>query len=189
MQKQKQGTRWARRVSRGLLATAAMVVGLGAASAQALPIEASVGTGLDEATVVLEFKDGAEFVFLVAFTDDGTVTGLDLLDILETELPSFMTDIQTFFGPFVNGLEYDGHANAGFGGGEDYWHYWTKDTELDPWAFSSIGVGDRLVSNGAWDGWVYGSAAPPVPEPGTAVLVGLGLAGLAGYRRSSSPVA
>ena len=74
--------------------------------------------------------------------------------------------------------------SSGFGGGELFWHYWTKDSALDPWTFSQIGAVDRIVSDGAWEGWRYGPGAP-IPEPGTALLVALGLAGLTRLRRAA----
>ena len=181
MKMQKQGRRNIRSWIASLAFSAALMC---AAPALALPIEASVGTGPDLATVVLEFRDGADFVFEVAFDAALTASGLGTMQVLESELASFSLTVLDFgFGLFIDAISYDGHSNGGFGGGELYWHYWTKDTELDPWTFSQIGAVDRLVGDGAWDGWVYGSALAPIPEPGTAVLVGFGLAGLAGYRR------
>jgi hypothetical protein len=180
---------WFKQLGVGL-ALATSLLAMGAAPAAALPIEASVGTGPDLATVVLEFKDGADFVFEVAFDDSVTTTGIDVMQVLETELASFSLTILDFgFGFFIDGIDYDGHSNSGFGGGEDYWHYWTKDAELDPWLSSPIGAADRIVADGAFEGWVYGSASAPIPEPGTAVLVGLGLTGLAGFRRGSRSAA
>jgi hypothetical protein len=172
-----------RRCTRALQAALFLTALALAAPAGALPIEASVGAGPDLATVVLEFQDGADFLFEVAFDEALSVSGLEIMQILETELASFSLTILDFgFGLFIDGIGYDGHSDGGFGGGELYWHYWTKDAEVDPWIFSEIGAVDRTVGDGAWDGWVFGAGAP-IPEPGTGVLVGLGLAGLAGFRR------
>ena len=95
MQQQKQHEKQERRAVRrtqGLrlvtvVATALFL--LAAAPAVALPIEASVGAGPDLATVVVEFGDGAGFVFEVAFDDSTPTSGLDLMTILETEITSF----------------------------------------------------------------------------------------------------
>jgi hypothetical protein len=157
-----------------------------AAPASALPIEASVGTGPDTADVVLEFQDGAGFLFEVAFDETLSISGLEIMQILETELTSFSLTILDFgFGLFIDGISYDGHSDSGFGGAELYWHYWTKDAEIDPWVFSQIGAVDRIMGDGAWDGWVYGTAGAPIPEPSTGLLVGLGLIGLAGFGHGS----
>jgi hypothetical protein len=153
-----------------------------AGAASALPIEASVGSGPDLATVVLEFEDGAGFVFEVAFDDSIATTGLDLMQVLEAELASFSLVILDFgFGLFIDGISYDGHSNAGFGGGELFWHYWTKDAAADPWTFSQVGAVDRVVPDGAFEGWKYGAGAP-IPEPTTGLLVWLGVAALCGLR-------
>ena len=147
--------------------------------AGAIPIEASVGTGPDLAIVVLEFQDGAGYAFEVSFDDSLSTSGLDVMQVLEAEITGFALTILDFgFGLFIDGISYAGHSDSGFGGGELYWHYWTKDAEIDPWTFSQIGAADRIVNDGAWEGWRYG-AGTPLPEPGTGLLMGLGLAGLA----------
>ncbi len=165
-----------------------LILPLLAAPARALPIEANVGSGPDLATVVLEFQDGAEFVFEVLFDDYVSTSGIEIMQVLEAELPSFGLTIIDFgpeFGLFIDGIVYDGHGDIGFGGGDLFWHYWTKDAESLPWTFSQIGAAARVVNDGAWEGWRYGAGAP-IPEPGTAVLMGLGLVGLA-WRRRAAP--
>jgi len=154
--------------------------------AAAVPIEASVGTGPDLATVVLEFQDGAGYAFEVSFDDSVATSGIAIMQTLEAELASFSLTVLDFgFGLFIDGISYDGHSDSGFGGGELYWHYWTKNDASEAWTFSEIGAVDRIVSNGAWEGWRYGAGAP-VPEPSTAWLIGLGLLLLSAQRRQSS---
>lgn len=171
--------------ARATLLYALLVLPLLATPAAALPIEASVGTGPDLATVVLEFQDGAGFVFEVFFDDAISTSGIDIMETLESELASFALTIIDFgaFGLAIDGIAYDGHSDVGFEGGDLFWHYWTKEDELEGWTFSEIGASDRIVSGGAWEGWRFGAGAP-VPEPGTAVLTGLGLVGLAWRRRA-----
>jgi hypothetical protein len=160
-----------------------LLVLLLASSAQALPIEASAGTGPDLATVVLEFEDGAGYAFEVSFDDSVSTSGLAIMQVLEAEIASFTLTILDFgFGLFIDGISYAGHSNSGFGGGELYWHYWTKNAEIEPWTFSQIGAVDRILNDAAWEGWRYGAGAP-IPEPGTATLMGLGLVGLITWRR------
>ena len=172
-----------------LLLMLAALLALGA-PAGALPIEASVGTGPDLATVVLEFQDGASYAFEVSFDDSVSTSGVAIMQALETELASFTLTILDFgFGLFIDAISYAGHSDSGFGGGELYWHYWTKNAEGEAWTFSEIGAIDRIVSDGAWEGWRYGAGAP-IPEPSTSLLIGFGLLLLCrqsrGARQSSS---
>ncbi|MBI4581729.1 MAG: hypothetical protein HY718_18680, partial [Planctomycetes bacterium] len=98
---------------------------------------------------------------------------LDLLDAIEAG--TTLTTIRVFGGLFIDGISYDGHGNSGFGGGEDWWHYWTRDAD-SPWTSPFFGAGDRVAQDGSADGWIYGRDGAPLPEPATAVL---GLAGAA----------
>jgi hypothetical protein len=142
--------------------SAALLALATAQTAAAQVVEATAGSGPELATVAIEFEDGAEFLFEVLFEESAPPSGLDAMLILESELPSFSLVLVDFgFGLLIDGIAYDGHSNEGFGGGERYWHYWTRPDALAPWAFSAIGAGDRLLSDGTWDGWVYGSALPP----------------------------
>jgi hypothetical protein len=142
--------------------SAALLALAAAQPAAAHGIEATVGSGPDLTTVAIEFEDGAEFLFEVLFDESAPISGLDAMLTLESELPSFSLVLIDFgFGLLIDGIAYDGHSNEGFGGGELYWHYWTRSDALDLWSFSAIGAGDRLLSDGAWDGWVYGSGLPP----------------------------
>ena len=133
----------------------------------------AVGSGGNTAHVVVNFEDGAAYQFAVSF--DGTQTGIGLFDVIEAE-----TTLETVRVPFglstlIDGISYEGHSNQGFGGGDDWWHYWTKASIDAAWMESMVGAADRVVTNGSWDGWVYGSALPPtVPEPGAVMLLGAG---------------
>jgi hypothetical protein len=140
-------------------------------SAMATPIE--VGTGANSANVTINWKDGYVAEFLVKF-DTSNVSGLGLFDIIESG--STLTTVRSDFGwgVFVDGISFNSHANVGFGGGDDYWAYWTKESGDTAWTSSWIGAVDRIVSNGDSDGWVYGNAGAPVPEPATLALLGLG---------------
>jgi hypothetical protein len=170
-------------ICRALLITCAATTLLSTTPAEALPIEATVGTGSNAANILVEFQDGNAFVFEVLFSGS-EISGLDAITTIEASLPSFSLVLLDFgaFGFAVDGVTYGAHSNLGFGGGELFWHYWTKEAELDAWAFADVGVSFRQIQDGGWDGWKY-EAQAPVPEPGTAVLVGIGLAGI-GWSRT-----
>lgn len=168
----------------------ALLVLAWAAPAAAIPIEAQVGAGPDLATIVLEFSDGAQYAFEVLFDEAVATSGIDVMQTLEAGVPGFSLSLLDYgFGLFVDGIGYDGHADAGYGGGEDFWHYWTRESADQAWLSSQVGAADRLLADGAWDGWVYGTATAPLPEPGTGALVAWGLLAVARRpRRAQSRV-
>ena len=129
-----------------------------------------VGSGSNTAGLVINFKDGGACEFAVKF--DGAVTGIGLLDIVQANT-SLIVEKQDFgFGEFVDGFAFNGHANRGWGGGDDWWQYWTGDSGLVAWKASMIGASDRVVKDGQFDGWVYGRAtAPVVPEPAGLAII------------------
>jgi len=173
------------RFIRNLAASATLALALflfPAGQAAGLPVEATVGTGPSTANILIEFQDGTAFLFEVLFSG-ASISGIDAIDAL-TALPTFDVDLLDFgaFGIVVDGVTYGAYSNVGFGGGDLFWHYWTKESENESWLFSDVGASFRQIGDGGWDGWKYNARAP-VPEPGTAVLVGLGLVGLGIARR------
>lgn len=141
---------------------------LGTAMAEGSPIP--VGNGNSHAEVTVEFVDGTFYVFEVSF--DGQTTGLGLLDVIETS--TTLTTIRNDFGwgVFVDGISYEGHSNMGYGGGENWWHYWIKDPGGN-WQSPSYGASSRTVIDGCSDAWIYGRAGMPIPEPATVLLAAL----------------
>ncbi len=132
-----------------------------------------VGSGANSASLYLEFKEGAVFDFLVHF--DGTTTGLGLLDIIEQQT-TLTTIRENFgFGTYIDGISYAGYDNSGYGGGNDWWHYWVKDGLNESWVSPMYGVANRVVANGYSDGWIYGRAGTPLPEPAAMALLACGL--------------
>jgi hypothetical protein len=135
----------------------------------ATPIE--VGSGANSANVTINWKDGYTAEFTVRF--DGAPNGMDVLHVIDTALIDF-TLTTGYGGGYVDGLAYNNHSNDGFVSPDDWWHYWNKDSGQVAWAESGGGASDRVVANGDSDGWVYGNAGAPVPEPATLVMLGLG---------------
>ncbi len=169
-----------------LMLMAAVLPAAPAAEAVVLPDPLEVGTGPDRAELYIEFKDGAIFLFDVGFSEQ--VTGLELLQIVEAETPLELVLEDFGFGQFVDGMRFGGHENIGFGGGEDWWHYWVREPGETDWHSPPFGAADRTVNDGAADGWIYGRAGEPIsesaiPEPATALLVGVGATVLLVRRR------
>lgn len=144
-----------------------------------------VGTGSSASFVQIEFANANAYLYEVRY--DGALFGDDLFAIIAQAQPGFFSyTTQSFsFGDALFGIAIGGDANEGFGTPPaylDYWHYWTRGATGDAWTESFIGFGDRAVSNGSWDGWVFDSAAAPqaVPAPGA---IALGAMALLGMRR------
>ena len=142
----------------------------------------SVGTGVNSAGVYIEWSDGFIGQFEVYFgqgpTD--TITGADLLLTLDSELTDFTleyTNWGTAEEPdlFVDSMEYLGHYNGGYGGEEDWWHYWIQEAGETSWTSPLYGMSSRVVGNCDSDGWIYGRAGTPVPEPATVALLASGI--------------
>ncbi|MHC4519114.1 MAG: dockerin type I domain-containing protein [Planctomycetota bacterium] len=141
----------------------------------AAPVE--VGAGVNTASVYIEWSDGFAVEFVVRFgeAESDTLTGLELMDIIEaeTELTTVRNDFG--WGAFIDGIEYEGHSNVGFGGGDLWWHYWENDAgSRDPWQSSMTGAGGRTVSHGDADAWIYSHGQAPMPPSENPFLAGYG---------------
>ncbi len=137
----------------------------------------NVGTGSNTAAVEIEWADGFLAEFEVSF-DTPSITGWEAVTIIEanTSLVTVYNDYGTPEAPniFIDGITFDTHSDIGYDGGENWWHYWTKDAGQS-WESSLIGVSDRVLLDGDTDGFVYGHAfAPGVPEPATMLLLAVG---------------
>lgn len=117
---------------------------------------------------------------------------------------------------FLFGIYYDGVGDYGDFASSEYWNYFVAGGEVvayDPdtfspiwgsggvgdytfnsvasgdWAYSPVGLSDRVVMPGSWDGFTFGGfPAPtpdmaPVPEPSSVALLGGGLLMVIGIRR------
>ncbi len=142
--------------------------------AAAVPLE--VGSGVNTASVYIEWSDGFSAEFLVHFgqAESDTTTGLGLMDIIEaeTELTTVRQDFG--WGMYVDGISYQGHSDAGYGGAALWWHYWENNAgSRNLWQSSATGAAGRTVAHGDADAWIYGSEDEP--EPIDVIEVGSGV--------------
>jgi len=132
----------------------------------------TVGSGSNEASLLVNFSDGAEYTFDVFF--NGAMTGIGLFDAIEAGT-TLTTARQTFGSDtYIDGISFQGHSDSGYAGGENWWHYWTKDIGQSNWSFAFTGPSSRTVEDGFWDGWVYGNENAPVPEPSAILILASG---------------
>ena len=137
-----------------------------------------VGTGVNTVGVEIEWGDGFLQNFVVSF-DTPSISGWDAISLVEANT-SMVLAANNWGTPevpnwFIDGITLDTHSDIGYGGGEDWWHYWNKDAGSD-WVSPLFGASDRVLYDGDTDGWVYGHAYAPgeVPEPATLALLAAG---------------
>ena len=129
-------------------------------SAIAEPVE--VGNGDNSADVYIEWSDGYKAEFVVRFSEPN-ISGLDVFDIIEAQTTLTTVRGDFGFGIFIDGISYEGHSNIGYDGGENWWHFWIKESDGD-WLSPFYGVSDRVITDGDSDGWIYGTANEPDPS-------------------------
>lgn len=144
-----------------------------------------VGNGDSTSSLLFQFTNGNQYLYEVSHSGD--ITGRDAFDVISEAQPGFfIADITTYsFGDSLTGLEIGSDSDSGFGSPPDYldyWHYWVRDSAQEPWDFASLGFSDRLLSDGSWDGWVFGSNLAPVPGSGS-LLAMIGLSTIRRRRR------
>ncbi len=142
--------------------------------ASAVPLE--VGTGVNAASVYIKWSDGFNVEFLVHFgqAESDTTTGLGLLDIIEAETELATAREDSGWGVYVDGISYQGHSDAGYGGDALWWHYWENNAgSRNLWQSSATGAAGRTVAHGDADAWIYGS--DDEPEAIDVVEVGSGV--------------
>jgi hypothetical protein len=140
-----------------------------AATAPAAPIE--VGSGVNDARVRIEWFDGFGVEFLVRFgqTETETITGEELLNLIEAadglEWPMRITRTQYTWGSWIDDIAYQDHSSLGGEGGEPWWHYWNdKAGKEGGWGLAGAGASDRIVRHGDADAWVFGHGDAPKPQ-------------------------
>ena len=133
----------------------------------------SVGSGDQTASLQFDFLDGDTYVFDISWT--GELTGREAFDLITndaTDRFDFTFEVISYsFGDFLVGVGVDDAYDYGEGSPPDYvdiWNYWNADTTEDPWSFAPVGFSDRMLTDGARDGWVFGTTDAPavIPAPG-----------------------
>jgi hypothetical protein len=173
-------------IARAIIVSA-IVLGTGAEPAQASLVgNYTVGAGANTSYLQFEFANANTYLYAVRY--DGSLRGSDLFGIVAGAQPGFFSyQVVSFgFGDALFGVAIGSDANEGFGNEPaylDYWHYWTREAGATNWTNSMIGFGDRTVSNGSWDAWVFDSDAAPVAVPAPAVGAVLGAIAIMRRRR------
>ena len=125
-----------------------------------------IGTGNSTSSFVFQFTNGNQYMYQINY--DESMSGQSAVEfIMEEQMDYFVADIVSYsFGDALNGLNIGDDFDAGFGTAPeylDYWHYWTKEDQTENWESSFVGFGDRMITDGSWDGWVFNSNDAPVP--------------------------
>lgn len=146
----------------------------------------TVGAGSSASFVQFEFANSNAYLYEVRY--DVAATGRDLFLTIAAAQPGFFSfeTIDFSFGTALLGIAIGDDVNSGFGTPPDYldyWHYWTREDSTSVWVNSFIGFGDRAVSNGSWDGWVFNSDSQPAAVPAPAAGALLACAGFTLRRR------
>ncbi len=163
------------------LCVSALMILVVSVAAQGSPIP--VGTGDNHAIITVNFSGGGMCVFEVAFSV-ASISGLEAFDIIEAG--STLTTVRNDFGwgEYIDGISFGPFSNIGFGGGENWWHYYVMDEGDTNWTSPMYGASDRTLADGGADGWVYGSTGmPQIPEPTTMTLLLIGAAAVARFRK------
>ena len=137
-----------------------------------------IGSGANESTVQIQFGNGNSYLYGVRY--DGVETGQGLFERIAAAQPGFFSfEVIGFsFGDALFAIAIGADSNSGFGNPPaylDYWHYWTRGDATGAWTESFVGFGDRTVSDGSWDGWVFDSADAPLQVPAPAAFAVLGI--------------
>ena len=178
---------------RAALAALLLFAALGTAPGHAEPlITQYVGTGSSVSFLTLDFHDNTlNPSYAFGYRYDGAKTGGDLIDALIGQA-GLNVGFGSFFQPndFINSFAYQGHVQPGPGASPDFfWSYWLG-TNGNDWSAAPVGLRNRVLTNGSWDGWSWSTfdpvtfdplsqprtpqvsgPAPVVPEPGTLPLL------------------
>ncbi len=150
----------------------------------------AVGADGDNLSVcVIDF---GETSYAFGYRWDDAADGEDMLLALDAQT-ALAVDYTTYsFGIGINSLSYAGETIISDGWATTFPGYWTCG-DGESWVSSSVGVSDRTLAAGSFDGWSQESVAngftaifpptTPVPEPAGAVLLAIGAAVAIGRRK------
>ncbi|MCP4069954.1 MAG: hypothetical protein GY741_16900 [Phycisphaeraceae bacterium] len=138
-----------------------------------------VGSGDATAMIQFDFLSSGNTYVVDLFFDE-SMSGQAAIEMIAADSTtagfSFEYDVISYsFGDFLVGIDIEGDSDYGDGSTPpyvDYWHYWTGDAG-GPWTESMVGFGDRLLTDGSADAWVFGTADAPatIPAPATIAIV------------------
>ncbi len=189
----------------GCIGRSADAVVIDSANGLELDVEYSAGTGPFESFLVIDFSEHGGDSVAFSYLHDGSQTSLDMLnDVSAAGDLAFDFSVFDFGGGpivFVDNFTYQ--ANVGnddfFSGGGWRFELGTLNDPSIDWTTAGAGVSDRVLTDGSFDGWyntfdnantpnaplrpIGSGGAASVPEPASAVLIGVGLAGLFARRR------
>jgi hypothetical protein len=148
----------------GLLTLAALP-----ASSQAVTplLSGTAGTGSAESFLVLDFEDGLvndNYAFGYFYDPNAAtpVTGYDMVEGLANAnlgLTAPTTDYS--FGEAIDNFSYNGQSMGGFQS-NGYWSYYLS-SDGENWQSSGVGMSDRDLTNGSYDGWAWDAGTDPLP--------------------------
>ncbi len=156
-------------------------------------IESWVGSvnAANSAILVVDF-DSKSFAW--GYRWDGKASGYDMLTAV-AGVTDLDVVIDTQYGsPLFNSFSYHGYKesyDSSNWSNTRWWEYWTS-TDGSSWTSSWVGSSERVLSDGAWDGWSWSHAwpatgtapeTPATPEPMTLAALTAGLGALVARKR------
>ncbi len=147
------------------------------------------GSGSNQAAMVVQWNDDNLPVSLVwGYRWDGSATSLDMFQAIDAGNSDFSSTLTDHgWGISVDGIGYaEGSRFKPGWDGTNYWAFYTSEGSpyggSGAWASSFVGIGDRSLSDGSWDGWSHSPGNPSdapvvplaVPEPSTASFIVIG---------------
>ena len=188
--------------NRALLVLAAMLIASSASAFEFDDIQFWVGSGPNQAALVIDWNDGISPQSLAwGLRWGGTATGADMLSAIDAADSRLAVDGSVGqYGLFVNGMSYylgagSTHDQTTPADWSQSWSYWVGDSATSPnWTSSQVGASSRLLADNCWDGWSFTSwdasynpitlpgdpVAAPVPEPSSLLPLASGLMSLGG---------